>query len=370
MTADMGGALPPTDSGDPQVTIILPTYRRPKLLRRAVTSVLRQTYPSFRLVVLDDESNDATEEVATAFAAADFRVRYYRHPVRVGPMRNFAFGMELVRTPYFAFLSDDDMLCPGYLQAAVDALADHTDAGFAATRVIGVDDRGYAVQTASDRFAPGTYKPPSGLLALISNRHFEWTGLVFRQSVVASIGKLDMRTGLSADVDFQLRIASTFPYLVVDTVGAVFFYGDWTTSVNADPVTTATGWRAISNNLARAPISDDYKRLANLMIQRRFGHELFALGIRAARIGNRSRALDVSRILGSEYKDPMRGAVLRGIAALCVAAWMRRLISWAVVLRRPYHRLGWSRSPVKANELLPYLPWELGEPVGQGRSVI
>ena len=48
---------------NPSVSVIIPTYNRAKLLRRAVRSVLYQTYRDFEIIVIDDNSVDNTKEI-------------------------------------------------------------------------------------------------------------------------------------------------------------------------------------------------------------------------------------------------------------------------------------------------------------------
>ena len=65
-----------------KVTVIIPTYRRPEFLYRAIASVLAQTYKDFDLLVIDDASQDATREVVGRIA--DERMRYFQNEVNVG----------------------------------------------------------------------------------------------------------------------------------------------------------------------------------------------------------------------------------------------------------------------------------------------
>ena len=93
-----------------QITTVIPTYGRPRLLARAIRSVLYQSYPHFEVHVYDNASGDETREVVSQFALRDSRVKYHVHPRNIGMMENFAFGISDVETPFFSILSDDDFL--------------------------------------------------------------------------------------------------------------------------------------------------------------------------------------------------------------------------------------------------------------------
>jgi glycosyltransferase involved in cell wall biosynthesis len=94
------------------ITVIVPTFRRPALLERAVRSVLAQTHPDLVVAIYDNASGDGTREVCERLAKEDPRVRYHEHRENIGAGANFQYGLERVATPYFAFLSDDDALLP------------------------------------------------------------------------------------------------------------------------------------------------------------------------------------------------------------------------------------------------------------------
>ncbi|HTT77549.1 MAG TPA: glycosyltransferase family A protein, partial [Candidatus Binataceae bacterium] len=106
----------------PQITTIVPTFRRPRLLERAIRSVLAQNYDAFQLCVYDNASGDETAAVVARLARGDPRIKYHRHPCNIGAWNNFKYGLDQVATPYFNFLSDDDALLPGFFEAALHAL--------------------------------------------------------------------------------------------------------------------------------------------------------------------------------------------------------------------------------------------------------
>lgn len=106
----------------PLVSVCIPTYNRAEGLRRAVKAVQDGDFADVEIIISDNASGDATETVARALAAADPRVRYFRHPRNQGPTRNFAFAREQARGKYFAWCGDDDWFAPDYLRRCVEAL--------------------------------------------------------------------------------------------------------------------------------------------------------------------------------------------------------------------------------------------------------
>ena len=62
----------------PEVTALIPTFERPKLLRRAITSVLNQSYGNVKVKIFDDASNDETQDVVVKMQQGDKRIIYHR----------------------------------------------------------------------------------------------------------------------------------------------------------------------------------------------------------------------------------------------------------------------------------------------------
>ncbi|HEX8371531.1 MAG TPA: glycosyltransferase family 2 protein [Chthoniobacterales bacterium] len=100
---------------NPAVTVFIPTWNRADYLRETIHSVLNQTHQPVQLIVLDDASSDTTPEVVAKFAS-DPRFSSVRHPQNVGMAANWRAGLELVKTPYFCLLNDDDLLAPDCIE--------------------------------------------------------------------------------------------------------------------------------------------------------------------------------------------------------------------------------------------------------------
>ena len=103
----------------PAVSIVLATYDRPALLRRALASIRAQTFPDWELIVIADGPPRAeTLEAVAAAAAEDHRIRPVRFARNAGsPARRCNQAMALARADWVAFQDDDDLWYPGALQA-------------------------------------------------------------------------------------------------------------------------------------------------------------------------------------------------------------------------------------------------------------
>jgi glycosyltransferase involved in cell wall biosynthesis len=92
-------------------SIVIPTYNRAELLKRALVSVVRELEPGDEIIVVDDGSIDNTESVVRSF---DANIRYIkRSHSGAGATRNA--GLAAARKPLIAFLDSDDEWMPGKL---------------------------------------------------------------------------------------------------------------------------------------------------------------------------------------------------------------------------------------------------------------
>lgn len=92
----------------PKVSVCIPTYRYGKYISEAIDSVLRQTFYDFELLVVDDASDDLTDQIVKRYAASDARIRYIRHESNKGMVENWNYCLQEARGVYIKFLFGDD----------------------------------------------------------------------------------------------------------------------------------------------------------------------------------------------------------------------------------------------------------------------
>ena len=102
-------------------SIVIPTYNRADLLKRAMGSVLEQTWSDWELIVIDDASTDDTPAVLAA--CCDPRVRSLRNDPNRERSASRNRGIEAAEGEYICFLDSDDLYLPRHLETLAQAIA-------------------------------------------------------------------------------------------------------------------------------------------------------------------------------------------------------------------------------------------------------
>lgn len=99
-----------TTNIDPCVDVLLAAYNGEKYLDAQIESILRQTYPSVRLLIRDDGSSDSTPAILQRWAALyPSKVFIISSNVRKGVKGNFSDLLSYVQSPYMMFSDQDDV---------------------------------------------------------------------------------------------------------------------------------------------------------------------------------------------------------------------------------------------------------------------
>jgi glycosyltransferase involved in cell wall biosynthesis len=106
----------------PRLTVGLPVYNGEKYLVESLEALLGQSYGDYRLVISDNASTDATEEICREYLARDPRISYFRQPVNIGATPNHNWCFEHSDTELFKWASYDDLYGKDLLARCVEAL--------------------------------------------------------------------------------------------------------------------------------------------------------------------------------------------------------------------------------------------------------
>jgi glycosyltransferase involved in cell wall biosynthesis len=191
----------------PQVSVIIPTCNRPKLLPVAIRSVLGQTFRDLELVVVDDACDDCVIEIVNAFK--DGRVRLIRHDSRRGGAAARNTGIRNSCGEYIAFLDDDDEWYPEKLARQMDVMLR------AHPEVAGVYTGYRVVDRDSERICGRMIPSHRGNLCeqlLESNPIGGTSSMLLKRSCLDKVGLFDETLPSFQDRDLWIRISREFHF--------------------------------------------------------------------------------------------------------------------------------------------------------------
>ena len=126
----------------PRVSIGIPVYNGENYLRQALDSILDQSFEDFEVIISDNASTDATEEICRAYAAKDARIHYFRNPSNVGSTGNFNSVFHRARGEYFKWAAHDDVISPDFLKRSVQVLDTDPSVVLCHATPIAIDNQG------------------------------------------------------------------------------------------------------------------------------------------------------------------------------------------------------------------------------------
>ncbi len=109
------------------VSVVIITKNRSKLLSDAMRSVLNQTYDFFELLIVDDGSDDDTEDMVNKFN--DQRIRYIKKE-STGIPKSRNLGTKMSKGEYIVIMDDDDLMMPNRIKEHIDCLSEGSSGSY------------------------------------------------------------------------------------------------------------------------------------------------------------------------------------------------------------------------------------------------
>lgn len=122
----------------PKISIVLTTYNRSNYLEEAIESILNQSYSEFKLIILDNGSDDNTKHTVLKFD--DKRIDYIRNEINSTDFINKAFTFTDYK--YFMITHDDDIMIENFLKRSIEFLEDNIKYSLAASSIKLIDKDG------------------------------------------------------------------------------------------------------------------------------------------------------------------------------------------------------------------------------------
>lgn len=114
----------------PRVSICIPSYKEPLLLKRAIESVLMQSYADYEIIITDDTPDDSVKNMVNSINSP--KIKYFRNTNHKSSTSNWNFAIENSCGEYIKILHHDDWFnYKDSLFKFVNMLDENPDADFA-----------------------------------------------------------------------------------------------------------------------------------------------------------------------------------------------------------------------------------------------
>ena len=196
-----------------RVSVIIPTYNRPKQLKRSIQSVLKQTYNDFDIIIVDDASTEDISAVVKEFS--DSRLRYHRLKKNKGAAGARNEGTRLSDSEYIAFQDSDDEWLPDKLEKQMNYLAKNQsyDLAYGKIRVISKnDDYIFPTREIEGDLEGNIYK------YLLKRNTIGTPTMLIKRECFELIGGFDENLRCLEDWEFSIRFSQRYNIGFVDEV--------------------------------------------------------------------------------------------------------------------------------------------------------
>lgn len=201
-----------------KVSVIIPTFNRPKMLNNAIQSILNQTFQNFEIIVV----NDAGEDVRSVIQSFnDRRIQYISHSLNKGLAATRNTGIKNATGEYIAYLDDDDIFLPNHLETLVNFLENNPKFKIAYTDALRshqkkVNDNYITVK----QDLP--YSQDFDSIEILFGNYIPVLCILHHKGILDGIGLFDETLSTHEDWDLWIRISRKYRFYHIKQVTCEF----------------------------------------------------------------------------------------------------------------------------------------------------
>lgn len=196
---------------NPDVSVVIPVYNRESTIKKALRSVLNQTFEDFEVIVVDDGSIDNTQQVVSSIY--DPRIKYIRNEKNRGAPVARNRGIKYSRGKYVALLDSDDWWLPEKIEKQVKILDNESKkTGVVYTDLIykNEDKSKYKI------LKKGIKKHNIYHELLKRNIVGSCSSVMIRKLCFEDVGYFDINLPSFQDMDMWIRLAKVYDFYYLD----------------------------------------------------------------------------------------------------------------------------------------------------------
>ena len=210
-------AQPDDAAGWPAVTAVMTNYNGEEFIPPALDSILAQTRPPVRIVVVDDASTDNSVAILRKYAARDPRIEIVQLPRNSGVAVARNAGISAADTELVAFMDGDDIWLPHHLETVVPLLADKPEVAlaFSLVKTFGTQDRVWDADLPAGVVVDAFWPSVARCVAQTS-------AVVARRQMLLDIGGYDPELIHCQDFDLYMRLSRRHPFICAHEITVMY----------------------------------------------------------------------------------------------------------------------------------------------------
>lgn len=263
---------------EPLISVAMGTYNGSRRIKKAVESILNQSYTNFELIICDDASTDDTLEIITDMAAKDKRIVIISNKVNSGLNISLNKCIEAAHGKYIARMDDDDLSVHNRFEMQVEFLEGHPEYAIVGCSKRYFDEHGIWGQAKA--------KTCPTIVDVFTSHAFSHPTVMMRRDALQAVGMYSTdkinRRGQDYDLWCKLYLAGFKGYNLPDYL---FDYYESKTSVSRrklkfriDHIKKQVIWRkrlGLPISFLRYPFMDVIKCFLPSFLYRRFRKRRF-----------------------------------------------------------------------------------------------
>lgn len=189
-------------SNQPLVSVVITTYNRAEYIKRAIKSVLTQTYKNIEVIIVDDSSIDETPSILSELSEREPKIIILINKTNLGAVKSANIGVKGSKGKYIARLDDDDFWRDAKkLEKQVSFFEMNPEYNLVGGGVIKIDKEGKEIIR---YLSPENDKDIRKTILI--NNVFVHSTVLFRRNIFEKVGGYDERFVFGEDMELWLRM--------------------------------------------------------------------------------------------------------------------------------------------------------------------
>lgn len=206
----------------PMVSIIVRTCNRPSVLKTALNSIRKQTYPNIEVIVVEDGTNESEQMIKEEYS--DLNIKYYCMQEKVGRTKTGNFALEKASGKYYNFLDDDDAFYANHVETLVQALeAGSNKAAYSIAEESQIVVKSQNPYVFREKRKIVRYSQPFNRILLYNSNYIPIQSIMFSCELYEQLGGFDESLEVLEDWDVWARYSTITDFTFIPEITSVYY---------------------------------------------------------------------------------------------------------------------------------------------------